>query len=40
MRQFADLTFTYQNEYSDTDIIRMVEFLIDNIHVEFGGHVY
>ena len=23
-----------------TDIIRMVEFLIDNIYVEFGGHVY
>ena len=23
-----------------TDIIRMVEFLIDNIYVEFVGHVY
>ena len=23
-----------------TDIIGMVEFLIDNIYVEFGGHVY
>ena len=25
---------------SKTDIIQMVEFLIDNIYVEFGGHVY
>ena len=33
-------TFISQNEYSETDIIRMVEFLIDNIYVEFGGHVY
>ena len=33
-------TFTSQNEYSDTDIIRLVEILIDNIYVEFGGHVY
>ena len=33
-------TFTSQNEYSETDIIRMVEFLIDNTYVEFGGHVY
>ena len=23
-----------------TDIIRMVEFLIHNLYVEFGGHVY
>ena len=23
-----------------TDIIRMVEFVIENIYVEFGGHVY
>ena len=28
------------NKYSGTDIIRMVEFLIDNFYVEFGGHVY
>ena len=28
------------NKYSETDIIRMVEFSIDNIYVEFGGHVY
>ena len=28
------------NTYSETDIIRMVEFLIDNIYVEFGGPVY
>ena len=27
------------NTYSETDIIRMVEFLIYNIYVEFGGHV-
>ena len=27
-------------KYEETDIIRMVEFLIDNISVEFGGHVY
>ena len=33
-------TFTSQNEYSETDIIRMVEFLIDNFYVGFGGHVY
>ena len=33
-------TFTSQNEYLETDIIRMVEFLIDNICVEFGGHIY
>ena len=26
------------NKYSD--IIRMVELLIDNIYVQFGGHVY
>ena len=32
--------YTSQNEYSETDIIRMVEFVIDNIYVEFGGHVY
>ena len=29
-----------QNKYSETDINRMAEFLIDNIDVEFGGHVY
>ena len=28
------------NKYSETDIIRIVELLIDKIHVEFGGHVY
>ena len=33
-------TLTSQNEYSETDIIWMVEFLIDNMYVEFGGHVY
>ena len=33
-------TFNSQNEYSETDIIRMVEFLIDNFYVGFGGHVY
>ena len=27
------------NKYSDIDIIQM-EFLIDNIYMEFGGHVY
>ena len=27
------------NKYSETDIIRMVEFFIENIYVEFGGHV-
>ena len=33
-------TFNSQNEYSETDIIRMVEFLIDNFYVGFGGLVY
>ena len=28
------------NKYSETDIIRMVAFFIDNIYVKFGGHVY
>ena len=28
------------NKYSETDIIRRVGFLIDNIYVKFGGHVY
>ena len=28
------------NKYSETDIIRMVAFLIANIYVEFGAHVY
>ena len=28
------------NKYSETDIIRMVELFIDNIYVEFCGHVY
>ena len=28
------------NKYSETDIIQMVEFLNDNIYVEFGVHVY
>ena len=28
------------NKYSETDIIRIVELLIDNIYVELGGHVY
>ena len=28
------------NKYSDTGIIRMVEFVIYDIYVEFGGHVY
>ena len=27
------------NKYSETDIVRVVGFLIDNIYVEFGGHV-
>ena len=27
------------NKYSETDIIRLVEFLIGNIYVEFGGRV-
>ena len=26
--------------FSDTDIINMLEFLIDNIFVIFGGHVF
>ena len=33
-------TFNSQNEYSETYIIRMVAFLIDNFYVGFGGHVY
>ena len=28
------------SKYSDTDIIRMVKYFIDNIYVECGGHVY
>ena len=28
------------NKYLETDIIRMVEFVINNIYVEFGVHVY
>ena len=28
------------NKYSETDFNQMVEFLIDNIYVEFGGDVY
>ena len=28
------------NKYSETDVIQIVEFSIDNIYVEFGGHVF
>jgi hypothetical protein len=27
-------------KFSETDIINMLEFLIDNIFVNFGGHVF
>ena len=27
-------------EYSDADVIKMLEFLIDNIFVEFGGRIF
>ena len=27
-------------QFADTDINGMVEFLIDNIYVEFGGHIH
>ena len=37
---FAKNEINSPNTYSETDIIQMVEFLIDNIYVEFGGHVY
>ena len=26
--------------YTDSDIISMLEYLIDNIFVEFGGHIF
>ena len=26
--------------YSENDIVSMLEFLIDNIFVEFGGHIF
>ena len=35
-----DDTNNLPNKYSETAVIRMVEFFIDNIYVEFGGHVY
>ena len=34
------LTHPLPKKYSETDIIQMVDFLIHNINVEFGGHVY
>ena len=27
-------------KYSDTDVIKMLEYLIDNICVEFGGRIF
>ena len=27
-------------KYSDADVIKMLEYLIDNIFVEFGGRIY
>ena len=29
-----------KNKFSANDIIRMLEFLIDNIYVEFGGEIF
>ena len=28
------------NKYTESDIISMINFLIDNIYVEFGGHIF
>ena len=28
------------NKYSEGDIVKMLDFLIDNIFVEFGGRVF
>ena len=27
-------------KYSDADVIKMLEYLIDNIFVEFGGRIF
>ena len=33
--------YTYsKNKYTETDIVKMLEFLIDNIFVEFGGFMF
>ena len=37
---FVKYEIDLPNKYSETNIIRMVEFLNDNIYVEFGSHVY
>ena len=29
-----------KNKYSEADVVKMLEFLIDNIFVEFGGHIF
>ena len=29
-----------QNKYSENDIVTMLNFLIDNIYIEFGGNIF
>jgi len=33
-------TLSSNKKFSETDIIKMLEFLIDNIFVMFSGHVF
>ena len=37
---FVKEYFDYQNKYSEDDIIKMLEFLVDNIFVVFAGKVF
>ena len=30
----------HHKKYSDADVVKMLEYLIDNIFVEFGGRIF
>ena len=34
------ITLMSHKKYSDADVIKMLEYLIDNIFVEFGGRIF
>ena len=34
------ITLMRHKKYSDADVIKMLEYLIDNIFVEFGGRIF
>ena len=37
---FVKNTSNAKNKYTENDIIRMLDFLIDNIFVEYGGVIF